>query len=183
MSNYSFLYVIIPLLVFVIVDSFASLNTALITTIIAAIGECAFSYYSIGELDSFSVFSIFLVILLAGLSFSKKSRKIFYFKPAILSLGLGFFLIITYMLDQFVLYDGMMKYGRLLSEPTWSMMQNERFQHVLKMASLTVGIASLFHGLVSIFAALKFNRWWWFVVAGLGSYFFLFLGILAASLI
>lgn len=144
MGSYSILFLIIPLLVFVLVDTFASLNVALIATILVALAECLFSYIRVGELDSFSLFSIFLVLLLAALSYSKKSRRIFYLKPAILSLGLGLYLIITYFMDQYVLYDGMLKYGSLLPEANSSILQTEQFQQVLKHSSLTIGLASFF---------------------------------------
>ena len=183
MGTYSLFFLIVPLLIFVLVDTFASLNIALICTVLVAGGECLFSYFYLGSLDSFSIFSIFLVFLLAGLTFTKKSREIFYLKPAILSLGLGIFLIVTYCMWQYVLYDGMLKYGDLLSTDSSVILDNIKFQAMFKNASLSVGLAMILHGLLSTYAALKLNRWWWFVLAGLGSYVFLFVGMTVAFLI
>jgi intracellular septation protein A len=180
MSGYSLLFLILPLLIFVIVDSFASLNVALVAAIVAAAADCIFSYYMIGELDSFSVFSIFLVLVMAALSFSKKSRKIFYLKPAILSFALGVFLLVTYFRGQYVLYEGMTRYGSLMSNDFGEILSIEKYQQIFKNCSLTLGIASIVHGLISTWAAYKLTRWWWFVVAGLGAYVFLFLGMFAA---
>lgn len=84
-STSLFLVVLIPLLVFAIVDTFASLKVALIAAAVAALGEVAFSYFYLGEIDSFSMASVFLVFLMGGVAYLKESRQIFYLKPAILS--------------------------------------------------------------------------------------------------
>ena len=183
MSSFSLLLVVLPLLVFILVDTFASLNIALVAAVIVAIGECLFSYFHVGELDTFSVFSIFLVFLMAGLAFTKKSRRIFYLKPAILSFGLGLFLVITYFMNKYVLYEGMTKYGDLFPPEAKAALDHESVQKMMKSASLTVGLATILHGVVATYAALKMNRWWWFVIAGLGAYVFLFAGMIFAAFV
>ncbi|MCB9026507.1 MAG: septation protein IspZ [Bdellovibrionaceae bacterium] len=174
------LIILIPLLVFALVETFGSVKTALIAAMIAAVAEVLFSYLYFGHIDSFSVASIFLVLLMGGLAYKKESRRIFYLKPAILSFAFGAFLVIAHWMGNHVLLDGVTKYSELFSEEQRMIFANDSMMNILRRAGLTVGIALIFHGLVSAWAAFKLSRWWWLTIAGLGIYIFMFVGMLFA---
>ena len=183
--TYSIWFLIVPLLLFAIVDSFATMKTALIVAALGALGEVVFTYFYFGELDSFSVASVFLVLLMCSLAFLKDSRKIFYLKPALLSFGFGLYLTVTYLMGEYVLYDGYTKYSHLFDIDTQSLeiLGPERIERLFKKASITTGIGLILHSIVATYAALKLSRWWWFAIAGLGSYVFLFVSMIFAGLI
>ena len=180
--SYSVWFLIIPLLLFAIVDSFATLRAALIVAALGAFGEVAFTYYYFGELDSFSIASVFLVLLLCGLALVKESRSIFYLKPALLSFGFGAFLTIAYFLGNHVLLDGFNKYSLAIpvNAEAFAMIGKERMDLLFINMGLTTGVALLAHSVVAAYAALKLSRWWWFAIAGVGVYAFMFLGAIVA---
>ncbi len=173
--------ILIPLIVFAIFESIGSLRSALIAAMVAALAESIFSYFYLGHLDSFSVASIFLVLLMGGLAYKKDSRIIFYLKPAILSFALGLFLMGGYFLDYHVLLDAMTKYSDMFSEEQQMLFAQEAMTNMLRIAGLTVGGSLIAHGVVTTFAAYKMSRWWWLAVAGLGGYAFMFVGIVLAN--
>jgi intracellular septation protein A len=175
-------FILIPLLVFAVFESIGSLKVALIAAVIAAIGECAFSYYYFNEIDSFSVASIFLVALMAGLAYYKDSKRIFYLKPAILSLAFGLFLIVNYALGHHVIFDGITKYSMMFTPEQQLLFSQDKMTELLKYAGYTVGVSLTVHGIVSALAAYKLSRWWWLAIAGFGVYIFMFVGIIWATI-
>ena len=175
-----FLVILVPLFVFALVETFGSVRAALIAAMVAALGEVLFSYFYFKEIDSFSVASVFLVLLMGGFAYAKESRRIFYLKPALLSLALGGFLLIAYLLDHHVLLDGITKYGQMFSAEQRNLLEREVMQKVLRLSGLTVGLSLILHGLLSAWAAFKLSRWWWLVISGLGIYVFMLGGILLA---
>ena len=176
----SLLFIIIPLLIFVIVDTYASLNVALAVTGLVALAEFSYSYFVSGTIDSFSVFSIFLLIVLGCLSYFKQSRKLFFLKPAILSYATGTYLLISYLMGYDVFIELLGRMDTVLEAEQKEMFQLPQVQGMLKYSPLTLGVACLLHGFVATFAALKLNRWGWFLVAGLGGYAFIFIGLIFA---
>ncbi|MCB0392022.1 MAG: septation protein IspZ [Bdellovibrionales bacterium] len=174
--------VLIPLIIFAIVESLGSIKTALIAAMVAALAEALFSYFYFGDIDSFSLASIFLVFLMGGLAYVKESRRIFYLKPAILSFAFGFFLLISYFFNHHVLLDGMTKYSEFFPEEQRLLFANESMMKILEMCGATIGVSLILHGFVTAVAAYKLSRWWWLTVAGVGVYFFMFIGILIASI-
>lgn len=177
------LIIIIPLVVFALVETFGSVKTALIAAMIAAVAEVVFSYFYFGHIDSFSVASIFLVLLMGGLAYKKESRRIFYLKPAILSFAFGAFLVIAHLMGNHVLLDGITKYSELFSEDQRMLFSQDGMMKVLSLAGLTVGLSLMLHGLVSAWAAYKLSRWWWLTIAGLGVYLFMFIGLIFAVIL
>ena len=175
--------ILIPLVIFAVVESLGTVRMALIAAMIAALGEAVFSYFYFGHIDSFSIASIFLVILMGGLAYIKESRRIFYLKPAILSLAFGLFLVVAYFMGNHVLLDGMVKYAELFSEEQRLMFSTETMMNILKMSGLTVGASLVGHGVVTAIAAYKLSRWWWLTIAGVGIYIFMFIGMISASVL
>jgi len=174
---------ILPLLLFVIVDSLANMKWALIVAIIMALSEAAFSVYTIGTVDILTGFSIFLVIVLAFLTYYKNNSLFFKFQPVILSLALGLALIISYLMDQALLYVMTIKYKSILPAVVQANLQHPKMILYLKMGTLTMGIGIILHGIVTAYAALKLSNWWWIAIRGLGFYGFLFLSNYAAWVI
>jgi len=174
---------IIPLLAFVIIDSFLGMRAGLITAIILAIIETVFSFIYFGELDSVTLASLFLVFLMAAVALKKESKMVFLFQPVILSAGLGLYLIISYLLGYPVLLDFMLKYKNLFPDNLQEQLNNQFVQNVFRVLTYTSGIGFLFHALLNAFAALRLNKWWWIFIKGVGPYIFFFLSYIAAVFI
>ena len=85
MESSGILLGLIPLIAFVIVDSFAGIKTTLIVTSLMAILEFAFSLFFFKELDSITIFSLLSMLLLSFFSYQKKDSIFLKFQPVIFS--------------------------------------------------------------------------------------------------
>ena len=154
----------IPLIIFAILDSFASLNIALIATIIATIIEIIYSIYAFGSLDAISIFSIGLVFILAGLSYKNQNKQLIKVKPGILKCTLGIYLTISYMLGHPILLNLVKKYPQLLPENQLALYQTSYGQLILTKLSIGLGISLTIYGIIVGWAGLKLNNFWWSII-------------------
>ena len=166
---------IIPLVLFVIVDSFAGLKAGLITAIIAALAEAIFSYFYLGHIDSFTLASIFLVVLLSLASWKMKSALLFKLQPVVIGVGLFLVLYITYFIGEPILYKMMIKYKDLFPQEYLPMIQTPFFVAYTKKATLYFAHCLVIQTALVAYSALKLSNWWWIAIRGLGFYLFLFL--------
>ena len=180
--NTSLLFIgLLPLLIFVIVDSFAGLKSALITTVIVALVEVLFTIIYFGEIDSISLFSLFLVFFMAFLSYKKQSDLFIKFQPVALSAIFGLTFIVSFLISKPLFYEFTLKYKDFLPQQLKLQLENPFFITYLKTASWTLGLSFLLHGFFTAWAALKLSNWWWIAIRGIGFYVFMLLGILLAQ--
>ena len=183
MQSLSILMGILPLLAFVIIDSFFGIRAGLISALVLAVAEACFSYIYFGELDSITLASLFLVFLMGVVALKKESKMVFLFQPVILSAGLGFYLVISYLLGYPIILDFMLKYKSFFPVNFQEQLNYEFVQNVFRALTYTSGIGFLLHALLNAFAALKLNKWWWIGIKAIGPYVFFFLSYLAAVFI
>ena len=81
MGTQSLLFGILPLLAFVIIDTFFNIKVALVVTVVLAMIEAIWTYYTFGGLDSITLVSLFLILLLSVFSYVKKTASILKFSP------------------------------------------------------------------------------------------------------
>ncbi|RLA63055.1 MAG: hypothetical protein DRQ88_07350 [Epsilonproteobacteria bacterium] len=176
--NYSALLIgIIPLLIFVLVDTFAGLKVALISTVAMALLEGVFSFYYFGEIDSVTIFSLFSVVLFCYISFRKKDPLFIKLQPAILSLVMGLVLIISFSIHEPLLLNLATKYKELYPPEFQLQFANPHFLKLLEISTFSMGLGLLAHALVTALAAFKLSNWWWLAVRGVGFYFFVGLSL------
>ncbi|RAP24827.1 hypothetical protein DID73_00735 [Candidatus Marinamargulisbacteria bacterium SCGC AG-343-K17] len=164
----AFLLSLIPLIAFAILDTYASLNIALIATIILTIIEVIYTLISIGHLDGVSLFSIGLVVLLVGLSYIKKNRVIFKLKPAILNASMGLYMLVFVAFNKPILRDIVQKYPQMIPQETLQILNTPPGQAMLEKLSLTLGVALFIHGLVVGYSGIKHSNFWWATINVVG---------------
>ena len=179
MNSNFFLLGIIPLLLFVIIDSFFGVKKAAAMTILAGVGEVLYSLYYFGELDQLSIITIVTIVLFGGFSFYLNRGIFIKLQPVVMSFIFGGALIYSYMIDAPLLLEFATKYSHLLPESNQQMIVIPQFQQILSISTLTMGIGILCHGFATLIAALYLSNWWWLVVRGVGFYLFAFGSILA----
>ncbi|MEK9727012.1 MAG: hypothetical protein VW397_02770 [Candidatus Margulisiibacteriota bacterium] len=167
---------LIPLIAFAILDSYTSLNIALIATIFLTIIEVIYTIYTLGHLDSISLFSIALVFILITLSYIKKDRIIFKLKPAILNASMGLYTVILYMTGTPLLIDLIKKYPQLVPIESQSLLSSVQGKLLLSQLSLNMGIALIIHGFIVGYSGVKHNNFWWTVINIFGIVIAIFLG-------
>jgi intracellular septation protein A len=164
----AFFFSLITLIAFAILDTTASLNIALISTIILTAIEVIYTIITFGHLDGVSLFSIGLVALLVSLSYLKKNRMIFKLKPAILNASMGAYMLIFHAFNQPILLDIVKKYPEMIPSETLQILHTPAGQAMLNQLSFTLGIALIIHGLIVGYSGIKHNNFWWATINILG---------------
>lgn len=166
----SILMGIIPLLLFVIVDSFGGLKAALIVAVIAVLIETAYSVYAFGEIDAITGTSLGLIIVMSLASWKMKSSLMFKLQPVVL--GSFFFLacFISYFFFEPIFTVLMFKYKHLYPAHLQQAFDNPYFKHLFDKFTLFFSITILIQTLLVAWAAFKLNNWWWIAFRGLGFY-------------
>lgn len=175
--NYSGLLVgILPLFIFVLVDAFAGLKTALISTVLMAVLEAVLGLYLFHEIDSVTIFSLITVVLFAYISFHKQNAIFIKIQPVLLSTIMGSMLLISYFMGEPLLLTMMSKYKEFYPPEMAMQIETPMFQRLLTLSTLSTGIALFFHAVATAIAAFYLSNWWWLVVRGVGFYLFVGLG-------
>ena len=170
MNGESFLLGILPLLAFVVIDSFSGMKTALWSAIAFAILEVVYSLYMYHTLDELTIGSFVLVLIFAF--FSYRSKKAIYFKMQPVALGVSFAL--AFCLFQWmgtplliVIFN---KYQAMVPAEARAMLAQPNTQDMLGRASYYLGWGFLFHGGLVAYSALRMSNWWWLLLRGIGVY-------------
>jgi intracellular septation protein A len=173
-----FLLGALPLLVFVIVDSFSTMRHAVIGALAAAALEIGYSLYAFGEIDEFSIVSVALIMLFGGLSLKLGDPIYFKFKPVVLALVLAGTFFVTYALGNPLLVMAVERYGKTLPESAQRMLSLPEVQIVFERASLFMGFGLIAHAGVVVWAALRLGNWWWLAARSVGFYAMMVLVVL-----
>ena len=181
MQSYSLIIGILPLLAFVILDSFFGMKAGLIVAILLAAAETVFSYYYFGEIDSVTIASLVLVCLMAAVALAKNSRMVFLFQPVILSAGLGIYLLVSFMMGHPIFLEMALKYQHLFPENIQQMLSIPKIREIYSNLSVTAGFGCILHAVLTAFAALRLNKWWWIAVRGIGGHIILVFAFLLAA--
>ena len=159
---------LLALIAFAILDTYASLNIALIATLAITIMEIIYTIMVFGSLDTISLFSFALVVALIGLSKVKNNRTRFKLKPAILNAGLGLYLIGSIAFGHPLLQTIANKYQHLLPQQTHAILKHPHGQALLIQLTLTMGICLLIHAIIVAYAGFKMHNFWWAAINSLG---------------
>ncbi len=180
MNSNFFLLGIIPLLLFVIIDTFFGVKKAAVITILAGVAEVIYSLYYFGEIDQFSIITIVTIVLFSGCSFFFNRGIFIKLQPVMMSFVFGGSLIYSYLSGSPLLLEFAKKYSHMLPEMNQQLIVIPHFQELLRLSTLTMGIGIMLHGFVTLIAALYLSNWWWLGVRGVGFYLFAFGSILAS---
>lgn len=182
MNTSSILMGIVPLIIFVVIDSFLDMKYALVGAILSAFLEGIVSYVLYKEIDSVTIFSFVTIIILAFITYRTNSPTFFLFQPVLVSMVLSLSLLISYALKRPLFLTFMMKYKNQLPEMMQQQLGNPLFLKLLQYATFYTGIALTFHAIATAFAALKLSKWWWLIIRGVGFYVFLFMAFIASQI-
>jgi len=174
MGNWFLLLDMVPLLVFVILDSLGRLRWAIVGAAMAAVLEVAYSLLVFGEVDEFSYVSLGLIALFGGLSVKFNSSVYFKFKPVVLNLAMAAFFIVAYAMDRPLLLMGIERYGDVLPAALAEQLASPVVVEILERASLNVGFGLIVQAGVVGWTAVRLSTWWWFATRSAGFYLMMF---------
>jgi len=165
---------LIPLFVFVVLDSIGKMRYALIGAIAAACFELVFSYIAVGYIDSFSIIFAGSILLFAALSFY------FSLKPAIIGGVTGLIVITTSFLNKPALLAMADHYSNFFPDTMQNMLVTQHFRDQLANTNGILGIGLIIHSTVTTWAAFNAGRWLWFFISTPGLYIIIFLSVLVS---
>ena len=170
MNGESFLLGILPLLAFVVIDSFAGMKSALWSAIGFAILEVVYSLYMYHTLDELTIGSFVLVVIFAFFSFRSKNPMYFKMQPVALGLSFALAFLIFQWMDHPLLIVMLNKYQPMIPEQARTLFQEAHMQLILARASHYLGWGFLLHAGLVAYSALKLSNWWWLMLRGIGVY-------------
>ena len=173
---------IIPLIVFVIVDAFTGVRTALIVAVLLALAEFLFSLLYFKEIDFITVFAVVLVIVFAFVSYKKNNSIHFKLQPVVLSCLFGIVFLVSFLLGKPLLLMYADKYQSLFSDQIRFQLQHPLMREMLRLNSHYLAYSFFLHAIVTAWAAFKWSNWWWIFLRSIGFYFFLFLSFLLSKI-
>jgi len=162
----------LPLLVFIIVDSiYNNIRISIISAIVFAVGQLGFFYFKTGQFDWFVLVDVGLIIGLGTVSIILKNDMFFKIKPAIIEgVTIIFLLVMIFMPDHFLLNY----FGRFMPK---GMVLNPQMISVMKKMLLWICGYILLHIGAVLYTAYYSSRKIWALVSGPGFYL-LFIPIL-----
>jgi hypothetical protein len=122
-----------------------------------------------------TIFSLVTVVFLAYISFHKQNALFIKIQPVLLSLVMGSTLTISYLMGAPLFLTMMTKYKAFYPPEMAARVSDPEFLHLLRVSTLSCGIALYFHALATGIAAFFLSNWWWLAVRGVG--FYLFIGL------
>ena len=169
---------LLPLIVFAIVDIFASMRTAIIAAIIASVVEAAWGWYSYGEVDPTTWLSLGLILLMGFVSIKMRSDRLFKFQPVVMALVFAAVLGWYQWQGNPLMVQMMPKVAALLSEAQRAQMSDPRFIHSMTRLDFLLIPSFLAHASLVAWAATSKTTMYWLVARGVGFYVLMAIAIL-----
>jgi intracellular septation protein len=168
---------LIPLLVFIIVDSICNnIRVSIISAIIFAAGQLSFYYFKTGKFDWFVLVDVVLIAALGTISIISKNEMFFKVKPAIIEgATIVFMLVMVILPDNFLLNY----FGRMMPK---GFALNPGAIGLLKSMLLWFCAYIMVHIGAILYTAFFCSRRIWAIVSGPGFYL-LFIPIMIGLLI
>ena len=186
MSSWAILAGLLPLLLFVIVDSFCGFKKGIVVAAIAAIAEMILSLVLLKTVDALTIGSLFLVLVMGLAAWKMQSPTVFKMQPVVVGVALALALLISYAIDRPIFTLLFTKYQDQLAQinPQLSLWINDPlFIRWLDLSTLCSGIGMVIQTALVAWAAVKLNNWWWIAFRGVGLYVFLIGGAWVARFI
>ena len=167
------LFGILPLIVFVVVDVFATFKVAVICSIGATLIETAWTYFYFHEVDEMTWITLGLVIVLGLVAYKLDSSKIFKFQPVVLGLLIAAVFAYYQYFDQPILLKFLPKLKMYVSADQLAIINSP--ENLLRMGVLSERLIYVFlvHALLVGFAAVKMSTMSWFLIRSVGIYILL----------
>jgi intracellular septation protein A len=176
------LYGFLPLLVFVIVDSFTSLKWAVIAALVIAVADIVISYKYLGGWDPGLLVSGVL-IMLCGYAAIRSGNPLFIkLQPVALSIILAATLGYFQFLSEPIVYHYRPLLEKMLPPEQAGLLNNDAMLRYLN--SLLTWCIPLFllHGAMIAYTALRCSKWVWIATRAVGFWVLFLLLIIAMSL-
>lgn len=170
MNATTLLFGFLPLLAFVVIDSFAGIKSGVLAAVAFAVVETIYTLVEFGSIDGITMGTLILVTIFGILSFKTEKAIFFKLQPVVLGLILGGVLIVMQMIDKPLMVLMAQKYQNALPSEFKANLSNPIFMGILTKLSGFLGIGFVLHAGAVLYAALYLSKWWWLAIRGAGLY-------------
>ena len=171
---------VLPLIAFVVIDSFMGLKAGLISAMLFALLETIYSLYEFGSLDELSIASLVLVCAFAVVSLKTKNSIYMKLQPVFLGLCFAAVLLVMQALGKPLLLVMLAKYDAIIPPDFRQGINQPLAKDLLARVSLILGFGFLVHASAVFYAAFRMSNWWWLVIRGVGIYAMMIICVLIA---
>lgn len=168
------LFGLLPLIAFVVIDSFLGLKAGIISAVVLALAETAYSIYELGSIDELTLASLALVLVFAFLSLKFKTPLFMKLQPVFLGICFGVILLVMQAIGKPMMVMAAEKYGSMLPQEYQANLDHPLVKTMLAKLSLVLGFGFLIHAGAVLYAALRMSNWWWLFIRGIGLYAMMF---------
>lgn len=170
MNKQSLLFGILPLAVFVVIDFAFDETAGIISAMVFALMEAAYSLYKFKKIDGITLGSIGFVIIFGWLSLETDDPIFFKFQPVILGSFLTLALLVTQVMNKPLLVIIAQKYKDLFPKNVQLNLGHPMVLSKLSKLSLYLGFGILLHTIATAYAAMYMSNAWWLAIRGIGLY-------------
>ncbi len=173
---------IIPLILFVIIDTFSGPKAAVITAIIFAIAEVAYSLIVYKKIDSITIGSLLLIVVFGLLTYKTNNAIYFKLQPVIFGVIFGIIFVVMQVADKPLLIVIAEKYKYLMPLQIQQNLTNSAYLNILSRLSFYLGFGFLIHSSIILYSVFYLSNWWWLIIRGIGLYVMMALCVVCVRL-
>tara|TARA_Y100000991_G_C21931366_1_gene330984 strand:+ start:492 stop:1046 length:555 start_codon:yes stop_codon:yes gene_type:complete len=168
------LFGICPLIIFVILDTFASVKTAVAGAVIFALVELIYTLVFYKRIDTITVISLLFVAVFGFFSYKTDNSIYFKLQPVVFGVIFSMICLIMQALGKPILNVMMSKYQYMLPDQMRANMTLPLFQDMMTKVSFFLGWGLLAHALLVAYSVYYLSNWWWLAIRGVGLYIVMF---------
>lgn len=159
---------LLPLIIFVIVDTFAGLKWGVVAALVVAVAECIWDYSQLGHVETITLVSFGLVAFLGLVSVKLNDSRFFKFQPVVVGVLLALFIAHRQFFGVPLLVQLYPKMRKLMPPVVVAMYDGPMGQRILTVFSAALIFVLLTHALLVAIAALRKGNLAWILVRGIG---------------
>lgn len=167
-NSWLFLLTFVPFVLYVIVDAYKGLKSGVIAAVIMGLVASGIFFF---VLETFDLPTIFLVVLMVGMSFiSVKKDNPLFFKLQPLITGLVLALVFAYFqfFDTPLGVKYLPKMKKLVDPEMASMLDDPKFLLIMSNMSFYIIFWIVAHAVLMGYAAVRWNNRWWLFWKAIG---------------
>ena len=168
MNKLSFLFGTLTLMVFVVIDAVADMESGIIGACIFAGLEMIYTIYAYKKIDVITMISVLFVIIFAWISYHFKDPYYFKIQPAIFSAILTLVFIATQLLKKPFLVLITEKYSSLFPKEVKVQMENPIVKQQLEILSKYLCFGLILNTLMLYYSAVYLSNTVWILVKSVG---------------
>ena len=168
MSWTIFLYGLLPLIAFVLVDMIAGIKAGFVSAFLFAVLDIFVMYHSTGQWDPISFVAAALVLILGGMSVRLNNSTYFKFQPVLVGFVLAGFVVYVQFFDVPFVYRYMPLIRANMPPEMQAYLENEEFIELLSSLFNWMIAVIIIHAALVAYAALKCSNLTWLIVRGVG---------------